>query len=387
MNEQASRRPRTWRRRDVLEKGLKAGAGVAVVTVAARALGLSPAIAKVPEKIMIGQLPFNTEVTLYIGKSNPFQDEGLSIEFTKGMGGPAIVQALAAGSIPVGDIGVGPALVVAARNLPLISPALGAVATPDHPSDRIMVRHDSPIHSVHDLKGKKLALHQRGTIEDFELIAMKKVFGVGPDDVDIVIVPIPNQPQVLAEGEVDAIFTIPPFDLIAERKFGARTLINGANIIPYMGYGTFTFRSDFVDAYPDAARKLMMAWIRMCRWIDDNPVAANLTAGARMGIDPALRRDVRLCWFARNGLPVMPNIWQFYYMMRAAKLIEPSVDGKEMITRSVIEPTEKISLPALEAVGLQPDHEIAKMLTASYPMLPEPPQHYYGSWEPKMLRL
>jgi NitT/TauT family transport system substrate-binding protein len=373
-------------RRDALARGLKAG-GLLIVSVSARSLGLSPASAKVPEKIVIGRLPFNTEVTLYTGGLDAFKDEGLSIEYSQAAGGPAVVQALASGSIPVGDIGVAPALIAAARKLPLVSPALGAIATPSHPSDRIMVRSDSTIRTVQDLKGKKLALHQRGTIEEFELVSMKKTHGIGLDDLDIVLIPIPNQPQVLAQGQVDAIFSIPPFDLIAERKFGARTLINGSDINPYTGYGTLTFRSDFIKSYPDAAQKIMTAWIKICRWIDDNPGKANEAAGAQIGVEADLRKDVRLCWFARNGLPVMPNVWQFYYMLLNAKLIDSGIDAKALIQQSVVEPTKRISLPALDSLGAQRDQEVSKMLAASYPQLPEPPQKYYADWEPKMLKL
>src|SRR5215470_8869116 len=103
-------------RREVLGVGLRLGGSVLSVTISARALGLSPAIAKVPEKIVIGQLPFNTEVTIYAQAIGQFKEEGLSIEYQKAVGGPAVVQALAAGSIPVGDVGLAPALIAAAQS-------------------------------------------------------------------------------------------------------------------------------------------------------------------------------------------------------------------------------------------------------------------------------
>src|SRR5215470_20051844 len=146
-------------RREVLGVGLRLGGSVLSVTISARALGLSPAIAKVPEKIVIGQLPFNTEVTIYAQAIGQFKEEGLSIEYHKAVGGPAVVQALAAGSIPAGDVGLAPALIAAARKVPLVSPALGGIGTPTHPVSRIMTLSGSPIRSVADLKGKKIALH------------------------------------------------------------------------------------------------------------------------------------------------------------------------------------------------------------------------------------
>src|SRR5215471_8601293 len=301
-------------RRTVLGR-LGLGGGLLTVTISARALGLSPAIAKVPEKIVIGQVPFNTEVTVYAEANGFFKEEGLSVEYHKAVGGPAVVQALAAGSIPVGDIGVGPALIAAARKLPLISPALGGIGTPKYPFARIMVREDSPIRTVADLKGKRLAVHQRGAMEDLVLPALKASHGVGVEDVEIALVPAPNQPQVLAEKQVDAIFVNPPIDTIAERKFKARTLINVAEFVPYIGYNTFTFRQDFVETYPDAAKSMMKAWIRTCRWINDNQAKANAVAGTVLGVEEELRPHVRLPYFARNGVAVMPNVWHIYHML------------------------------------------------------------------------
>jgi hypothetical protein len=83
----------------------------------------------------------------------------------------------------------------------------------------------------------------------------------------------------------------------------------------------------------------------------------------------------------------MPNVWQFFYMLRTAKLLDPDLDGQALIERSVIEPTKRLALPALDAVGAQRDEEVAKMLKASYPQLPEPAEKYYADWEPRMLRL
>jgi ABC-type nitrate/sulfonate/bicarbonate transport system substrate-binding protein len=373
-------------RRTVLSSGLGLGGSLLTVTISARALGLSPAIAKVPEKIVIGQVPFNTQVTIYGEAIGQFKEEGLSIEYHKAIGGPAVIQALAAGSIPVGEPGVGPALIAAARKIPLVSPALGGIGTPTHPFSRIMTLSSSSIRSVADLKGKKIALHQRGVMEDLVLPAMKIKYGVGPQDVEIVLIPSPNQPQVLSQGLVDAIFANPPTDAVAEQKFNARTVINVADFVPYLGYGTFSLREDFVEAYPDAAMRLMKAWIRTCRWIDDNAERANAIAGAGLGIAEEVRPHLRLPYFARNGLAVLPNVWHIYYMLVEGKVLDPVDDPGKLIEQSVVEPAKRIGLPALEEVGQQPDPEVTAMLRAPYPLLPEAVETYYSDWERALLR-
>lgn len=190
----------------------------------------------------------------------------------------------------------------------------------------------------------------------------------------------------LSEGLVDAIFANLPTDAIAEQKFNARTVINVADFVPYLGYGTFSFRQDFVEAYPDAAVRLMKAWIRTCRWIDDNATEANTIAGASLGIAEAVRPHLRLPYFARNGLAVLPNVWHVYYMLVIGKVLDPVDDPRRLIEQSVVEPAKRIALPALEAVGQQPDPEVIAMLRASYPLLPNALETYYSDWERALLR-
>ena len=365
---------------------LKFGAGTAALAVGAHTLGLDPAIAQVPAKIVIARLPINTIHTLYMGAGDWFKEEGLTVDYFMSPAGPAVVQALASGSVPVGEIGTGPAMISAARKLPFISPALGAVGTPKNPWQRIMVRKDSPIKTARDLKGKKVAVVQRGTMSDLETIAMGKTHGVGLDDIELALVPAPNMPQVLEQRQVDAIWALPPFDTVAERRFGARTIVNDSDIIPYVGYGTLTFRSDFVDAYPEAAKKIMKVWMRLARWIDDNQAKANATAGKAIGVDEDLWPHLRVPYFARNALPVMPNVWHMYHLLVAGKILPPVDNPEKLIEETVIAPTRRITLPALQELGMQPDPEIVSMLRAPYPMLPKPTEAYYADWERKLVQ-
>ncbi|CAM5372508.1 ABC transporter substrate-binding protein [Eoetvoesiella caeni] len=375
-------------RRNFLHGVGQAGLGVLAFSISTKALGLpSSASGKIPEKITIATLPFNTEVTAYLGDMGFLKEQGVTAELYKAAGGPAAVQALISGSVPVGDIGVGPALIAAIRGLPLLSPALGALGSKTYPFSRIMVRNDSDIMRLEDLKGKKLALHQRGTMEDLGLYALKKTHGIDVSEFQIVVVPAPNQPQALKQGLVDAIYAMPPTDTVAEQSYNARTLVNTADFIPYIGYGTLSMHRDFVDAYPEAAKRIMKVWIRLCRWIDDNREEARRVSNKSLGIDPQIGKDVRIPYFARNGLPVMPNVWHIYEMLTTGKVIDRYNDPSSIIDKTVIEPAKKITLPALDELGWSEDSVVSDMLQSSYPLLPKPTADYYASWERKLLKL
>jgi NitT/TauT family transport system substrate-binding protein len=365
-----------------------ADGGLALLTlsVSARALGL-PASAQTPEKIVLGSLPINPLIAAYVGPVDFFKEEGLDVEITRFQAGPAMMQGIVAGNVVIGDTGLVPALVAMARGVPIIAPYLTAFCTPSHPFERIMVRQDSDIRSFDDLKGKKLAILGRGTVPDLMLGALGRKRKIRREDVEIVLLPPPSQPAALAQGQVDAIFATPPTDTVAERQYGARTLANGTDLVPFLGLTTVAVRRDFAEAHPEPTRRLFKACIRFARWIEDNQVLARSTAAKTLDLPSELGAQARIPLFARNGLPVMPNVWHAYEMLVQAKTLEPHPDPVKLINDAVVEPAKRYVQPALEELGWQPDPQVEAMLKGEYPLLPKPAASYYADWERRLLKI
>jgi NitT/TauT family transport system substrate-binding protein len=372
-------------RRAALERGAKGALALLTVSITARSLGL-PAVAQVPQKFVIGSQPINPLICSYIGAVDFFKDEGLSAEVTRFQNGPAMNQAIAAGNVAVGDTGLAPALVGITRGLPVIAPYLGGYCTPTHPLERIMVREDSSIRSLDDLKGKKLAILGRGTIPDLMLGALPKKSNIRKEDLELVLMPPGNQPAALQQGLVDAIFAVPPADTVAERQFRARSIANGTDLVPYLGVGTVVVGRDFADAYPDATKKLFKACIRFARWIEDNEALARRVAAKNLDLPDELAMQTRIPLFARNGLPVMPNVWHAYEMLVQAKTIDPHPEPAKLINDAVVEPAKRFVLSALEELDEQKDPQIEAMLRGEYPLLPKPAANYYADWERRLVK-
>jgi ABC-type nitrate/sulfonate/bicarbonate transport system substrate-binding protein len=370
-------------RRDALGRVAKGGMALLTISVSARALGL-PASAEVPQKFVIGSQPINPLICSYVGAVDFFKDEGLSAEITRFQNGPAMNQAMTAGNLAVADTGLAPAAI--ARGLPVIAPYLGSFTTPTHPLERIMVREDSPIKSLDDLKGKKLAIIGRGTIPDLMLGALGKKSKIRKEDVELVLMPPPNQPAALQRGLVDAIFAIPPADTVAERQFKARTIANATELVPYMGLTTVAVRRDFADAYPNATKRLFKACIRLARWIGNTEALARSVAAKNLDLPAELAAQTRIPLFARNGLPVMPNVWHAYEMLVEAKTIDAHPDPAKLIDDTVVEPAKRFVLPALAELGEEKDEQIEAMLKGEYPFLPKPTASYYADWEHRLVK-
>jgi NitT/TauT family transport system substrate-binding protein len=373
-------------RRDALQTIAKGAVTFVTASVAARSLGLSAA-AQVPEKIVLGTLPISPVITSYIGEVDFFKEEGLTIEVTRFQNFAPIMQGMAAGSIAAGEMGVAPNIIGLTRGLPLIAPFLGGFTTPGHPFERIMVLENSPIKTLDDLKGKKLAFLGPGTVPDMLLDTLPKKTKITKEEIKLVPMPAPNMPDALEQGLVDAIFAIPPADTVAERKYHARTVANGTDLVPYAGLGTFVLRREFAEANPEAAEKVYRACIRFARWIDDNPLDARKVMGRNLGLPEDLAAHARMPLFPRNGLPVMPNIWNLYYMLVQAKTIDPHPDPAKLFNETIVEPTKQFVLPVAEELGLQPDPEIESMLKGDYPFLPKPAASYYADWELRLLKM
>jgi len=356
-----------------------AGGAATAVTVSGRTAyaGNSP-------KIVFGTIPITPLIGSYVGTVDYFKDEGLEVEITRFNNFAPILQAMAAGNLIAADIGIVASIIALSRGLPIIAPFLSAFNTPSHPLERIMVLPNSPIRTLDDLKGKKLAFLGRGTVPDMMLGALPKKTKIRKEDIELVPLPAPNMPDALAQGLVDAIFAIPPADTVAERKYHARTIANATELVPYAGLSTVVVRRDFAENNPEAAQKLYRALIRFCRWIDDNPSDAREAAARNLGLPTDLAAQMRIPPFSRNGLPVMPSVWNLYAMMVEANTIERHPDPASLFNAGIIEPTKHIVLPVVEKLGLQSDPDMQAMLTGDYPFLTEPPQNYSAGWEQRL---
>ena len=149
---------------------------------------------------------------------------------------------------------------------------------------------------------------------------------------------------------------------------------------------SLVLRRDFADRNPEIVGKLLAAEIRFARWIEGNPGAARSAMAKNLNRPDDLAANARLPLFARNGLPVMPNVWHVYQMLVEAKTVDPHPDPEKLFNDAIVEPVKRFTLPVVEKLGIEPDPVIEKMLKAEYPLLPKPVESYYADWERHLLR-
>ena len=85
------------------------------------------------------------------------------------------------------------------------------IETKDNPSTHLIVRKDSAITSMQDLKGKVIATPTLGAIIHVSVLHGLKKNGIDPNSIRAVEVPFPNMPDQLKAGNVDAVESLEPF--------------------------------------------------------------------------------------------------------------------------------------------------------------------------------
>jgi sulfonate transport system substrate-binding protein len=176
---------------------------------------------------LIGKLPFHVAWS----------------DFTSG---PPMLQAMGAGSVDVGGVGNAPPVFAAAGGSKIT--IVGALQANPRAS-ALLVPKGSSIHSVAQLKGKRIAVAQ-GSSADYHLLTVLNKAGLSVHDVTLVYLQPAAGLAALTSGHVDAWDIWSPFLEEAGTQNGATTLVSG------VGYGSpysFTVASRAALADPGKA--------------------------------------------------------------------------------------------------------------------------------------
>ncbi|HEY1639555.1 MAG TPA: ABC transporter substrate-binding protein [Streptosporangiaceae bacterium] len=181
--------------------------------------------------------------------------------------GPPMLQAMGAGSVDVGAVGDAPPIFAAAGGEKI---AVVAATAANPAGTALLVPKNSPVHSVAQLKGKRIAVAE-GSSSNYHLVAVLKKAGLSVHDVTIENLQPAQATAAFASGHVDAWDVWTPFLEQAEVQHGARLLINGSTIGK-----TYSFEVASRAALADPARaKAIGAYLQLIArahaWANTHP--------------------------------------------------------------------------------------------------------------------
>jgi sulfonate transport system substrate-binding protein len=175
---------------------------VAVLIVAAMLLGCGRKASVRPTTIGLDYAYYNP-VSLVL-KDKKFLEhdlarDGISVEWTQSLGSNKALELLNSKSIDFGSTAGAAALIGKANGNPI--KAIYVYSRPEWTA--LVVRKDSPITKVEDLKGKKVAV-TRGTDPHIFLLRALHEAGLTEKDIEMVVLQHPDGRIALEKGDVDA---------------------------------------------------------------------------------------------------------------------------------------------------------------------------------------
>lgn len=173
-------------------------------------------------------------------------------------GASKIYQAMIAGSIDM-SLAAGTDIPFIMKGVPetgvgaiAITPALLGVILP----------WDSPVHSLADLKGKKIGVSTEGSLTEWVAFEAVAKAGLTRNDITIVTDGSTTAPQVaaLVTGQVDAQVSAVALGWNLEQQKKGRTLASAADFVGPFLLNAIYARNDFINEHPDAVRGFLKGW-------------------------------------------------------------------------------------------------------------------------------
>ena len=148
---------------------------------------------------------------------------GVGVKWVEFPAGPQLLEGLNVGAVDVGYVGEAPPIFAQAAGAKFVYIGFDPAAPR---AEAILVTKDSPIRSVADLKGRKVALN-KGSNVHFLLVRQLEKHGLKFSDIQPVYLAPADGRAAFESKAVDAWVIWDPFQAAAEKASGARVLADG----------------------------------------------------------------------------------------------------------------------------------------------------------------
>lgn len=246
--------------------------------------------------LVVGDQSFNNRTVMEA--AGVLADLPYSLEWKQFTAGSPVAEALNTGSLDVGLLGDAPPLFLGALGAPI---KVIGVSTQNLDGVAVLVRKDSPIHSLADLRGKSAAIWKGSWSQQLLFTALERA-GVSPDEVQLRYLGALDASHALEGGAVDAIATWEPY-VTQQLRNGARVLTTAEGLIPAQSFVVATDKAiaDKRELLGDFLRRLQQAR----EWVRQNPANSEKYADTWAELTRA-ERDIARRWFSAAAIRVRP---------------------------------------------------------------------------------
>jgi sulfonate transport system substrate-binding protein len=223
-----------------------------------------------------------------------------------------------------------------ADTVPVFAQAAGAQLTfvaqeaPSPAAQAILVRADSPLKTVGDLKGRKVGF-AKAAGSHYLLIAALAQAGLSLKDITPAYLTPADGRAAFETGAIDAWVVWDPFLAAAQRQSKARVLADGTGIASYQRYYLASTR--YAQAHPEVLRIVYAELEKTGQWVKQQPKEAAALLAPVWGLDAETieqanaRRSYHVRPVVAGGLAEQQRIADAFY---AEKLLPRKIDALDV---------------------------------------------------------
>ena len=245
---------------------------------------------KAPATVPLSEL---SDVTLQIGDQKGGTEALLraagaldgvpyKVAFSTFTSGPPQIEAATAGKIDFAITGNTPPIFGAASNakVKVVSAYDGGGI-----GDQVLVHPDSPITTIADLKGKRIAVG-KGSSAHGHILAQLKNAGLTPNDVELVFLQPADALSAFQQRAVDSWVIWDPYTAQVAQQFPVRSIGQAKDVTNGYWFGVASDQT-LADAKRNSAlQDLLIRFEKAAKWAQDHPQQWAQSYSAAVGLDP-----------------------------------------------------------------------------------------------------
>lgn len=244
------------------------------------------AVAQTPIKIRFAWQPYNAVLFYTARELKLFEKAGLDAELVKFTAGPPQFAAYRSESIDAGLFGTAGYVVGLSQGLDLKNFYIQIVSAY---ADGLVVRPESGITSLKDLKGKKIA-YLRGTSAHIGLVTAAAKAGLAPSDLQMVTMDITNMVPAFSARDIDGAYAWEPW-ISKMQAVGGKVLTRTVDL----GLDTsdhWVVREKWAKANPEGMRRLIRVVDLAYEAFTRDPTTAIRATAENLGVTEAVAKHI-----------------------------------------------------------------------------------------------
>ena len=258
-----------------------------IFLVAAAAYGTYNYIVTSHETIVVGYLPSDHDAALFVANAmNMYEKEGIKVQLVPFRAGPDLIKAAQLGQIDVGYCGISPVTMAIAKGVPI-----KIVASVNQDGSGIIIGNDTDIHNINDLKGKTIAIPQKGSVQEVLLKELLAKNNISINAVNITESEVPFMPKSLLFKKFDGFIAWEPYVSSANIEGDGQVLIYSEDIWKNHPCCVVITTDKFANSYPDELRKFLNIHVEATNYINSHKNETAYIVSQKLGTDINVEKE------------------------------------------------------------------------------------------------